>query len=338
MMRMLAELNKKLDLKIPVSHLAEAPTARRFAQLLMQTKDVPARYLVPMQTEGSLPPLYLVHHLLGDVLVYRSIAGLFAPDRPVFGIQAPQDLTSGSHPITLQALASEYVGEILKHRSEGPIHLGGFSTGSIIAFEMARQLEHLGIEVGLLAFIDGGTMAAMPPMPAPVKYGKIVLRKFCKIAFKLRDELAAGPKEFVSKRVRYVLMNLHMRALQKLDAATEVTTEQAIMLAELTYQPQPYAGPALLIRFHDEAWKYGPDPLMGWTGLVEDGIEVVDLPGGHVTGMGPIGAPAMVSLLTRFLDKYEKARTSPRKAGIRSAFQHYTPRSASRDRAESTVA
>ena len=38
-MRMLTEMNKKLSLKIPISHLVEAPTARKFAELLMLTKD-----------------------------------------------------------------------------------------------------------------------------------------------------------------------------------------------------------------------------------------------------------------------------------------------------------
>ncbi len=40
-MRMLAEMDKKLGLKIPVSHLVEAPTARKFAELLVQTRNGP---------------------------------------------------------------------------------------------------------------------------------------------------------------------------------------------------------------------------------------------------------------------------------------------------------
>ena len=78
-MRMLAEMDKKLGLKIPVSHLVEAPTARKFAELLVQTRNGRERYLITMQPEGSLPPVYLIHHLLGDVLIYRTIASQFAP-------------------------------------------------------------------------------------------------------------------------------------------------------------------------------------------------------------------------------------------------------------------
>jgi amino acid adenylation domain-containing protein len=306
-MRMLAEMNKKLSLKIPISHLVEAPTARKFAELLMQTKDVPARYLVSMQPEGSLPPIYLIHHLLGDVLIYRSVAGQFAPHRPVFGIQPPVELINRPQRYSLQALAFDYVGEILKRQTAGPIHLAGFSSGSVIAFEMARQFKNLGIEVGMLALIDGEVHAEGPSMPAAVKYAKMVMRKLCKIGFKLEDELAEGPKQFVMKRLRHLRLHSRVRALENSASKGEITLEQALLLAERAYKAEPYSGSVLLIRFHDEAWEYGPDPLMGWSGLVEGGIEIVDLEGGHITGMSPVGAPIMVAVLRDSIDKCEAA-------------------------------
>jgi thioesterase domain-containing protein len=299
-------MHAKLGVEIPVSHLVEAPTARKFAELLMQTKDVPARYMVSMQPEGTLPPIYLIHHLLGDVLIYRSVARQFAPDRPVFGIQPPVDLIHRREPYSLRTLASDYVGEILKRQTAGhPIHLAGFSSGSVIAFEMARQLENLGIEVGMLAIIDGEVQAEGPPMPAVVISAKMVMRKLCKIAFKLEDELADGPKQFVLKRLRHLWLNIRVRALESSGSKGEITTEQALLLAERGYKAEPYSGSVLLIRFHDEAWEYGPDPLMGWSGLVKGGIEVVDLEGGHITGMSPVGAPTMVAVLRDSINKCE---------------------------------
>ena len=306
-MRMLGEVNKKLNVKIPVSHLVEAPTARKFAELLMQTKNSPARYLVSMQPEGPLPPIYLVHHLLGDVLIYRSVASQFAPDRPVFGVQSAVDLVDRPQPYSLQALAFDYVGEILKHHTGGPIHLAGFSSGSLIAFEMARQFKNLGIEVGLLALIDGEVHAEGPPLPAAVKYAKMAVRKLAKIVFKLEDELADGPRQFVMKRLRHLWLQSRVRVLENSASKGEITLEQALLLAERSYKAEPYAGSALLMRFHDEAWEYGPDPLMGWSGLVKGGIDLVDLEGGHITGMSPAGAPMMVAVLKGCIDRYEAA-------------------------------
>jgi amino acid adenylation domain-containing protein len=309
-MRMLAELNKKLSLKIPVSCLVEAPTARKLAELLMRTKEGSAQYLVAMQPKGSLPPIYLIHHLLGDVLVYRSVASQFAPDRPVFGVQSPVDLVDRPQPYSLKALAADYVDEILKRQTEGPIHLAGFSSGSVIAFEMARQFKNLGHEVGLLALIDGGIESEHPEhpsMPAALKYAKMVMRKFCKIAFKLQDEIAEGPRQFVMKRLRHVWLQSRVRALENSAPNAKISMEQALLLAERAYQPEPYSGAALLIRFHDEAWEYAPDPLMGWSGLVKGGMDIVDLEGGHITGMSPVGAPTMAAILTDCIDRCEAA-------------------------------
>ena len=81
--------------------------------------------------------------------------------------------------------------------------------------------------------------------------------------------------------------------------------EQTLLLAERTYKAEPYAGSALLIRFHDEAWQYGPDPLMGWSGLIKGGIDVVDLKGGHITGMRSLSTPTMVAVLRDHMDHSE---------------------------------
>jgi len=304
-MRMSAEMNQKLGYKLPISLLVEAPTARRFAEMLVKVKDSPARHLVLMQPKGLLPPIYLVHHLLGDILIYRDVAAQFAPHRPVYGVQAASDLVQRSQSYGLKDLASDYVKEIVERRPVGPIHLAGFSSGSILAFEMARQLKNSGFEVGLLALIDGEVQAEGPEMTAPVKYAKMVIRKVCKIVFKLRDEVAVGPRQFVLKRVRHIWLQLRIRVLERSSSHGELTVEQALLLAERAYQGELYSGSALLCRFHDEAWKFGPDPLMGWSGLVKGGLDVVEFDGGHITGMGPERAPVMVAVLSRHMEKAE---------------------------------
>ena len=306
-MRMLAQMNSTLGRKLPTSLLLEAPTARRFAELAVQTKDGPAKHLVPMQPEGSLPPLYLVHHLLGDVLIYRDLANQFRPNRPVYGIQAAADLAHRSKPCSVEDLASDYVGEIIKQQTASPIHLAGFSTGSILAFEMARQLTKRGVPVGLLALIDGDVQAEGVLLPKRVKYTKMAVRKICKIVFKMRDEVADGPRQFIMKRWRHVCLNRSIRALENSTFQGQISTEQALLLAERSYRGGPYSGSALLIRFHDEAWKFGPNPLMGWSGLVQGGLEVIDLDGGHITGMGLLRAPAMAKLLSGHIEAREAA-------------------------------
>jgi thioesterase domain-containing protein len=296
--RMFAKLDEKLGLKLPISLLVEAPTPRLLADRIRKIKQSPIKCIVRMQIKGTLPPLYLIHHLFGDILLYRTLAECFSPERPVIGIQAPTGLAETAECISLKSLAARYVQEILAEQRSGPFHLAGFSSGSVMAFEMASQLKQLGHEVGLLALIDGDINAPGPPLSKAARYKKIVIRKLCKIIFKLGDELKEGPKQFIAKRVKYWWLIWTVRRLKASAALeTKLTLQQILFLAENDYRPQPYPGPLLLLRFHDEAWKYGPDPLMGWGGLVQGGIEVLDFPGGHVTGMSSARAARVANIL-----------------------------------------
>jgi amino acid adenylation domain-containing protein len=307
-LRMFAQLSKRLGWTPPISLLAEAPTPRTFAKAFRQFRDRPATCLVSMQSEGSQPPIYFIHHSLGDILIYRALASCFASERPVVGVQPPADLTQRPQPYSMQALAAEYVEQILQQQTAGPFHLAGFSTGSVLAFEMARQLREAGHEVGLVALIDGDVKGPGPVLSKFERYGKITFRKLCKIAFKFGDEVREGPKQFVAKRLRHLWLAGRMRSLAKPSTATAgMTMEQCILLAESTYRPQPYGGSVLLLRFHNEAWKFGPDPLMGWGEVAKGDLEVVDLPGGHMTGMGPVMAPQLAALLKSRMEKAELA-------------------------------
>jgi len=173
---------------------------------------------------------------------------------------------------------------------------------------MARQLTKRGVSVGLLALIDGDVQAKDSLLPKRVKYTKMAVRKICKIVFKMRDEVADGPRQFIMKRWRHVCLNHSIRALENSTFQGQISTEQALLLAERAYKGGLYSGSALLIRFHDEAWKFGPNPLMGWSGLVQGGLEVIDLAGGHITGMSALRAPAMAKLLKGHMEACEAAR------------------------------
>jgi amino acid adenylation domain-containing protein len=303
--RMFAKLDDRLGLTLPISLLVESPTPRLLADRIRKIKQSPIRCLVRMQTKGSLRPLYLVHHLFGDILLYRALAECFAPERPVTGIQAPEGLAERSERCSLKSLAAGYVQELLERQASGPFHLAGFSSGSVLAFEMASQLKELGHEVGLLALIDGDINAPGPALSKPAKYVKIASRKLCKIVFKFHDEIKEGPRQFIAKRIKYWHLVWSVRRLKNSPALpeTKLTLQQALFLAENDYRPQPYSGPVVLLRFHDEAWKFGPDPLMGWGSLVQGGIEVFDFPGGHITGMSSARAARVANILKSRMEK-----------------------------------
>ena len=51
----------------------------------------------------------------------------------------------------------------------------------------------------------------------------------------------------------------------------------------LLYRPGPYPGRITLFKAKEEGEAYGPDPKMGWGELAQDGVEVFEVPGDHMS-------------------------------------------------------
>jgi thioesterase domain-containing protein len=106
---------------------------------------------MPIQSEGSRPPLFLVHGAGGDVLWgYANLAHHTDHDQPIYGIQA----CDAEEFSTLEQMAAHYVEKVRAFQPAGPYHLGGYCFGGNVAQEMARQLEAQGESIALLALLD----------------------------------------------------------------------------------------------------------------------------------------------------------------------------------------
>lgn len=120
--------------------------------------------LMPFQTEGERPPFFIVHPLSGIPLVYRDLADHLGSDQPFYGIQTPSLYGGRDVPSTVEEMAGEYVSAIRSVQPYGPYFLGGYSSGGMICFEMAQQLQRLGEEVAVLALLDAGIPWAPPEL------------------------------------------------------------------------------------------------------------------------------------------------------------------------------
>ena len=110
--------------------------------------------LVPINTEGSRPPLFLVHAGGGNIISYRTLSRYLGADQPVWGLQA-QGLRTGQEPsYQIESIAESYLEAIRSQQSRGPYYLGGHSIGALIALEMAQRLQTLGEQVAFVAVLD----------------------------------------------------------------------------------------------------------------------------------------------------------------------------------------
>lgn len=108
--------------------------------------------LVPLKREGDGPTLYLVHPAGGHVVCYRNLARFIK--RPLYAFQNPSLSFNVALITSIVELASFYIRDLKSAQKSGPYFLGAWSTGSYIAFEMARQLMDSGDEVAKLIVLD----------------------------------------------------------------------------------------------------------------------------------------------------------------------------------------
>lgn len=100
-------------------------------------------------------PFYCVHSIGGEVGSFRDLARLLGNELPIYGIQAPKKSLNGAFAASVEHISRCYVEELTLFQPHGELVLGGWSVGSIIAFEMAQQLRARGRKVALLVLLDG---------------------------------------------------------------------------------------------------------------------------------------------------------------------------------------
>lgn len=287
-----AQLAAETGLDLPVSTLVEAPTVEALARLV-GSSDALARVspLVPIQTTGSEPPLFLVSDVLGRVLGYAGLVRHLGADQPVWGLQSMAGADS------IPSVAARYLAEIRRVQPTGPYRLGGWCFGGVVAFEMAQQLHERGEGVGLLALM-GISAFDFPRLVSPPAWRRYRRTHPGGGFFALvRGHLARAGTMGLTRGSRYLLERsprvvpyVRHRLATRAAAITGRGTGDgpdgrdvlgANKRAFARYAPRPFPGRATLFLAHEETATYSRDPMSDWSGLASAGIDVHEIPGDH---------------------------------------------------------
>jgi thioesterase domain-containing protein len=256
--------------RLTLGMLHQHPTPRRLVDCIHDDDGQRYRYLVGVQPFGTRPPLFGVHVLGTNQAFYRPLADRLGPDQPVhsLGFVVPDD----EAPRTVPELAAVYVNEIDRFHPDGPIALAGVSLGGYVAFEAALQLQRRGREIALLVLFD-----AAGPSGRTERSGLSRLVAHWKVA---RSEGWHVP---VRRKVRDWSQGLRGQpvrpAKDALDAYADAT-ERAVR----SYRPGRFDGTMVVLHAADTPFDR-PDigvTGFGWAGCASR-VEVIDVPGGHVT-------------------------------------------------------
>jgi thioesterase domain-containing protein len=249
--------------------------------------------LVRMKPGGSRPPFFCVHAIFGSVFPYHNLALHMDREQPFFGLQA-RGIDGRDDPLDkIEPMAEAYLAAIRTVQPRGPYHLGGYSFGALVAFEMAQQLARSGERVGLLAILGAGAPPFLPPdlaelMELGARYADDQARLMYNTAIPERDRLTQD----------YDQLRQGWQAappLQRVAAANG--------LAQARYAPRPYAGQAVLFITREQQILCRNDPTMGWWMLCACGVEVVPLAGTHLDMFEEPQVSDLAKQLDSFLGK-----------------------------------
>ena len=156
------QMQQQLNCTLPLSSLFQAPNVRQFAALLSQAEPVSQwSSLVPIQTNGSRPPLFF-HGGSADALTWAEFSYRLGVDQPFYALQRPDLDGSDVTLTTVEALATACIEEMRMVQPQGPYLVGGHCFGGAVAFEIAQQLQAQGEDLLGLVLIDAYCPASLP--------------------------------------------------------------------------------------------------------------------------------------------------------------------------------
>jgi amino acid adenylation domain-containing protein len=310
-----ARIKATLGLDLPLTLLFRQPTIAGLAAAIVQDGQAPAGLssLVPLKPKGNRPPLFCVHPLGGGVADYAAVAKHLSPQQPFYGLRAKGLDDERYQALSFEALAADYVAEIRAFQPYGPYRLGGYSSGGLIAFEMARQLAAAGQAVALVALLD----SYAPSAPGQARLRPAALRN-------LAASLPHWLRDLSRLERRQILARVRRRRLAAQHGAATLTAGDYLGEAELAelparhrafvdahwqalaaYQPQAYAGRVTLFRAQAQALSRAGDPDKGWGALALGGVDIRQFPGSHRTLLSEPWVAGLARVMQTKLDELE---------------------------------
>jgi amino acid adenylation domain-containing protein len=261
--QLIDQIEKHFGKRLPLDVLWYGnATVERLASLIRQDEaSVVWPQLVEIKPHGTKAPLFCVHTMGGNLFHYFELAYALDSEQPVFGLQARGVYGREAPRSTVEEIAADCIAAMRSEQPVGPYRIAGFSSGGVVAFEVARQLREAGEAVALLALLD--TFAP------EVRMRNSVWHKLLKV---LRMKNARLLQERILHTVLHGLGRPNIRRLRAVG--------EAHRWAHWSYRPRPYAGRLTLFVAKQSA-NFATDPALGWRGLAGGDLDIREVPGTH---------------------------------------------------------
>ena len=296
--QLIGRIEAELGHRLGVADLHRRPTPRALARALSVAQSGP-RYILPIQPNGSRPPLFGVHVLGRNEEHFRPLADALGQDQPVYGLTV--GLLAQDTPIGVQETARAYADEIQRHFPVGPVNLAAVSLASYVAYELAQRLIGAGREVRVIAMFD----SAGPG-------GRSRLSGRARIGVHLRQLYRRGPSHLAGIAANrwadmvYRAKKLRLRLRDPKGATAPMTVDSFMVAAELAvqaYEVRPIQRPLTIFRAEENVFDSPENARdgLGWASVAASGFEVIDVPGDHLSILQPPNVAVLAHHLSRLM-------------------------------------
>jgi amino acid adenylation domain-containing protein len=272
---------------------------------------------VPLRSNGNLSPLFLVHEVSGDVMHYVPLARQMKIGIPIYGLQVASFNSTDYPQTSVEEMASQYVEAIRRVQPHGPYRLAGWSSGGVIAYEMASQLigEDESVEfVGMIdtqmprAVIESIELDDISLFLAYVRSEKLMIDGSDLIELKAEREL-----DFVVDRCKQIGVFPTEVTIEEVQRRIQVM--RTLARANSSYCPQPLH---IRITLFTSDEFHGSDQSRGWAEIVGERLNLKRIGGTHRSIMR---SPCVQILANEIVEVMEEAANK----GQQSAESTYNP-------------
>ncbi|MEG4123762.1 thioesterase domain-containing protein, partial [Microcoleus sp. Pol14D5] len=286
--RLLAEIEKVFDKKLPLSAIFQSPTVEQLADILREpewSSPSPSMVVIQPGTGSYKPPLFCIHVLGRGLEFYRPLMNYLEPSQPVLGLSTQIMDEKLAPPNRVEELAAYYIKEMQTFQPHGPYFLLGVSFGGTVAFEMARQLHDLGEKVALLGLLDTYGPDAFKNSSEMKKSQRAmkVLRLTSAVFMKKAKSNLMGKIEVLTHIQWRILCKWYRAVGRPLPIYLENFTHRELNEEALRhYVAGVYPGRASIFKAIESAEAFGVDLELGWGRVITGGIEVQEIPSDHL--------------------------------------------------------
>lgn len=241
----------------------------------------PHSLMVAMQNQGSKAPFFLCANACEEA---TGLANYLGEEQPFYLMESGY-FTLKCTGRQIKALATHHLEDILAVQPQAPYLIAGYSTGGLIAWEIAQQLRAMGKEVALLAILD--TDGPHPFYQFYLHYNCTLRTNWDKLAeLQIKDKLS-----YLSNRIKN---------------RDQLKSEQHLVDP---YIIQPYPDRVSLFlatkadrgNFFSNKIKLGLCPRVGWHQEVAPQLRIEHVPGDHFSMLEEPNVEVLAAKLKQYL-------------------------------------